>query len=115
MLDKHMSKIIYCDKKIYGLHSKIIMLLNSKTVSQIKIKLPLMMLFLHLVHTVKTTGDVNVSEGTIGAVVGPGAHIGQASFVSQLHPPSKDEGVYLIHLSTIYFNRGRERMIGLRK
>ena len=69
----------------------------------------LMMLFLHLVHTVKTSGDVNVAEGTIGAVVGPGAHIGQASFVSQLHPLSKDEGVYLTHLSTIYFNRERER------
>ena len=68
-----------------------------------------MMLFLHLVHTVKTSGDVNVSEGTIGAVVGPGAHIGQASFVSQLHSPSKNEGVYLMHLSAIYFNIGRER------
>ena len=55
--------------------------------------LPLIILFLYLVHTVKTSGDVNVAEGTIGAVVGPGAHIEQASFVSQLHPPSRDEGV----------------------
>ena len=55
--------------------------------------LPLMMLFLTLVHKLETSGEVNISEGTIGAVVGPGGYIRQVSVVDQLHPPSKDEGV----------------------
>ena len=50
------------------------------------------MLIFHLLHTVKTTRDVNITESAIGAVAGPGAHIGTASVVSQLHPPSKVEG-----------------------
>ena len=55
-----------------------------------------MLVFFHLVHTVKENGDVNVTNGAIGAVAGPGAHIGMASVVSKLqyiHPPNKDEGV----------------------
>ena len=50
--------------------------------------------FLHLVHTLKAEGDVSIADSAIGAVAGPGAHIGTASVVSQLHPPNKDEGVY---------------------
>ena len=52
-----------------------------------------MLLLFCLVHTVKTSGDVNVSGGTIGAVVGPGAHIGTTSFGNQLQATSKNEGV----------------------
>ena len=50
------------------------------------------MLF-HLLHTVKKTKDVRITESTNGGVADPGAHIGTASVVSQLHPSSKDEGV----------------------
>ena len=47
-----------------------------------------------LLHTVKTTRDVHITESAIGAVAGPGAQVGTASVVvSQSHPPSKDEGV----------------------
>ena len=55
-----------------------------------------MFVFFHLVNTVKAIGDVNVTNGAIGAVAGPGAHIGTASVVSKLqyiHLPNKDEGV----------------------
>ena len=52
-----------------------------------------MLVFLYLVHTLKAGGDVSIADSAIGAVAGPGAHIGTASVVSQLHPPSKDEGV----------------------
>ena len=45
-----------------------------------------------LVHTVNTTKDVQITESVIGAVAGPGAHIGTTSVVSQLHPTRKDEG-----------------------
>ena len=51
---------------------------------------------LHVVHTVKANGDVNVTNCAIGAVAGPGAHIGTASVVSKLqyiHPPNKDKCV----------------------
>ena len=47
----------------------------------------------HLLHTVKTTRDVHITESTIAAVAGPGAQVGTASVVSQLPPPSKDEGM----------------------
>ena len=43
-------------------------------------------------QTVKTSGDVHIADSAVGAVAGPGAHIGTASVVAQLHPPSKDEG-----------------------
>ena len=54
----------------------------------------LMSLFLQLVYTVKASGDVNISEDTIGAVAGPGAHFGVPNLVTSLRPSSKDEGVY---------------------
>ena len=45
-------------------------------------------------HTVKVaTGDVNVTDSAIGAVAGPGAQIGMASVVSQLHPSCKDDSM----------------------
>ena len=53
-----------------------------------------MLMFLHVVQTLKSAGDINIGEGTIGAIAGPGATIGSASVVSQLHPSSEDEGVF---------------------
>ena len=47
----------------------------------------------HLAQTVKTSGDVHIADSAVGAVAGPGAHIGTASVVTQLHPPSKAKGV----------------------
>ena len=49
-----------------------------------------MLLSFHLVQTVQTSGDVHIADSVVGAVAGPGAHIGT---VTQLHSPSKDEGV----------------------
>ena len=51
------------------------------------------MLTFHLLHTVKTTKDDHMTKSAIGAVAGPRAHTGAASVVSQLHLPSKDEGL----------------------
>ena len=62
-----------------------------------------MILFLYLVHRLETSGDVNISEGTFGAVVGPGGHAGQVSVVNQLHPPSKDEGVSSVTFAYFLF------------
>ena len=43
--------------------------------------------------TVKVaTGDVNITDSAIGAVAGPGAHVGTASVNSQLPPLSRDQG-----------------------
>ena len=50
----------------------------------------LMLISLRLVQVVKTSGDVHIADSAIGAVAGSGAHIGT---VTQLHPPSKNEGV----------------------
>ena len=49
-----------------------------------------------LFHTVKATRDVHITESTIATVAGPGAQVGTTSVVSQLHPPSKDEGMWKI-------------------
>ena len=38
------------------------------------------------------TGDVNITDSAIGAVAGPGAHVGTVSVISQLSPFSKNEG-----------------------
>ena len=38
-------------------------------------------------------GDVNISDSAIGAVAGPGGHVGTAIVSTQSHPPSKDEGM----------------------
>ena len=54
--------------------------------------LSLMLLFFHLANQV--SGDVHIADSVIAAVAGPGAHIGTASVVSQLHPPNKNEGVF---------------------
>ena len=71
------------------------MLVNFKTFTQMNVRFTFIdaTCIFALVHTVRTSGEVNVAEGKIGAVLGPGAHIEQASFVSQLHPPSNDEGL----------------------
>ena len=53
----------------------------------------MLIVLFHLVYTVKASGDVHITDSAIGAVAGPGAHIGTASVVSQLYPPSKFEGV----------------------
>ena len=52
-----------------------------------------MLLSFNSVQTVKTSGDVHIADSAIAAVAGPGAHIGTACVVTQLHPPSRDEGV----------------------
>ena len=64
----------------------------------------------HLRHTVK--GDVSITDSTIGAVAGPGAHIETANVVSQLHPSSKDEGTCMSNDTskcTVHLDRERER------
>ena len=38
-------------------------------------------------------GDFNISDSAIGAIAGPGAHIGTASVATHSHPPSKEEGM----------------------
>ena len=54
-----------------------------------------MLLFFCLDETVRTSGDVHIADSAIGAVASPGDQIGTASVVTQLHPPSKDEGVFV--------------------
>ena len=44
-------------------------------------------------HTSKATGDVSITDSAVQAFGDSRANIGMASVVSQLHPPSKDEGV----------------------
>ena len=66
--------------------------------------------FFHLVHTVEASGDVNISEGTIGAVAGPGAHVETVSVGNQLQPPSKDRGTWFTltlptHVQTCSFTK----------
>ena len=56
-----------------------------------------MLRFFLLVQTVKVSGDVQIADSTVGAVAGPGAHIGPTTVVSQLRPPSKNEGVFIIN------------------
>ena len=38
-------------------------------------------------HAVITTGDVNITDSAIAAVAGPGAQVGTASVISELHSP----------------------------
>ena len=53
-----------------------------------------MLLSFHLLCTVKTSGDVHIADSAVGAVAGPGANIGAATVVTQLHPPGKNEGEF---------------------
>ena len=50
-------------------------------------------LLFHLFHTVKATGEDDMTNGAIREVVSPVASLGTASDVSPSHPSSKDEGV----------------------
>ena len=51
-----------------------------------------MLLCFHLVErTVKTSGEVHIADSAIGAVAGPGAHVGTARVVTQLHSPGKNQ------------------------
>ena len=70
-------------------------LLLNKYITQLKQYFSFNVVIFCLDQTVRTSGDVHIADSAIGAVAGPGAQIGTASVVTQLHPPSKDEGVFV--------------------
>ena len=47
----------------------------------------------HLLTVKVEKGDINISDCAIGAVAGPGGHVGTATVNTHSHPPSKDEGM----------------------
>ena len=68
------------------------------------------MIFFHVVHTVEASGAVNIREGIVGAVAGPGARIETVTVGNQSQPPSKDEGTWFTltlptHVQTCSFTR----------